>query len=219
MTVRCDKCTLFACYNPQELEKTSKLDFCPMNVCKDALDEAREEYKNPDVGKVALASSWVEATGYMKWTRVEETIEFARKMKFRKLGIACCIGLKKEGKILVDILKANGFEVVFTFCKAGAIVKEELGLKREEKIHPEKFEAMCNPIGQAKILNREETELNVVVGLCVGHDSLFMKYSKALVTVLVAKDRPLCHNPVGALNTAEGYYESKLYEEHRVTAK
>ena len=29
---------------------------------------------------------------------------------------------------------------------------------------------MCNPILQAKILNAEHTDLNIVMGLCVGHD-------------------------------------------------
>ena len=68
---------------------------------------------------------------------------------------------------------------------------------------------MCNPILQAKLLNRAKTDLNVVVGLCVGHDSLFYKYSEALTTTAVTKDRVLGHNPVAALYTADSYY-SKL---------
>ncbi|MEZ4527485.1 MAG: DUF1847 domain-containing protein [Desulfobacterales bacterium] len=44
---------------------------------------------------------------------------------------------------------------------------------------------------QAMVLNQESTELNVMLGLCVGHDSLFLKYAKALCTVLVVKDRVL----------------------------
>ena len=36
----------------------------------------------------------------------------------------------------------------------------------------------------------------MLVGLCVGHDSLFIKYSEAPVTTLVTKDRVLAHNPV-----------------------
>ena len=65
---------------------------------------------------------------------------------------------------------------------------------------------MCNPIMQAKLLNREKTDLNIVIGLCVGHDSLFYKYSDALCTTLVTKDRVLAHNPVGALYQAGSYY-------------
>ena len=68
---------------------------------------------------------------------------------------------------------------------------------------------MCNPVLQAKLLNKAKTDLNVVVGLCVGHDSLFYKYSEALTTTAVTKDRVLGHNPVAALYTADSYY-SKL---------
>ena len=70
---------------------------------------------------------------------------------------------------------------------------------------------MCNPIMQAKLLNDARTDLNVVVGLCVGHDSLFYKYSEAMVTTAVTKDRVLGHNPAAALYTAESYYKKKLF--------
>ena len=65
---------------------------------------------------------------------------------------------------------------------------------------------MCNPVMQAKILNKEKTDMNIVMGLCVGHDSLFYKYSEALVTTLVAKDRVMGHNPAAALYTSESSY-------------
>jgi uncharacterized metal-binding protein len=71
---------------------------------------------------------------------------------------------------------------------------------------------MCNPIGQAMMLNNAETDLNIIMGLCVGHDSLFMKYSEAPVTVLAVKDRVLAHNPLGALYLSDSYYKNKLYK-------
>ena len=46
-----------------------------------------------------------------------------------------------------------------------------------------------------------------VLGLCVGHDSLFFRHSKGLATTLVAKDRVLAHNPVGALQLADSYFQ------------
>ena len=60
------------------------------------------------------------------------------------------------------------------------------------------------------LCNRQKTEFNIALGLCVGHDSLFYKYSDALVTTLIAKDRVLAHNPAGALYCAGGYYKNKL---------
>jgi uncharacterized metal-binding protein len=76
------------------------------------------------------------------------------------------------------------------------------------EIEPEEVEAMCNPIGQALILNREKTDLNIILGLCIGHDILFTQYSDAPVTTLAVKDRVLAHNPLGALYS--GYYFKKL---------
>ena len=81
---------------------------------------------------------------------------------------------------------------------------EVIGL--EERWTERTGAVMCNPILQAMILNREKTDLNVVIGLCVGHDSLFYKYSDALCTTLIAKYRALAHNPAGALYQSESYF-------------
>jgi len=179
---------------------------------KDTLADARKLYDNPTTRRISQEAAIVEATGYRKWSRVEETMEFANRIGAKKLGIAYCIGLRREAAILARIYENNGFDVVSVCCKAGSIPKEEVGLNDQDKIRPGTYEAVCNPIGQAEVLNAEETCLNVIVGLCVGHDSLFMKCSKAFVTCLVAKDRVLAHNPVGALYTSESYYRKKLHE-------
>jgi len=122
----------------------------------------------------------------------------------KKLGIATCVGLLSESRVLADILRKRGFEVFGIACKAGVQKKDDLGI-------PERCngigENICNPILQAKMRNKEKTDLNIVMGLCVGHDSLFYKYSDALVTTLVTKDRVLAHNPVAALYTADFYYK------------
>jgi uncharacterized metal-binding protein len=64
-----------------------------------------------------------------------------------------------------------------------------------------KFEAACNPLLQAELLNRAGTDFNVLVGLCIGHDMLFTSNSKAPVTTLIVKDRLSGHNPVVSLYT------------------
>ncbi len=79
-------------------------------------------------------------------------------------------------------------------------------MRDEDKFHPVTFEAMCNPLSQAELLNDAGCELNIVLGLCVGHDSLFYKHSRGLATTLMAKDRVLAHNPAGALQLAGTYY-------------
>lgn len=96
-------------------------------------------------------------------------------------------------------------------CKNGSIEKSFMGLEKSDYLRPDTREVMCNPIGQAEFLNSQETDYNLLLGLCVGHDSLFLKHSKALVTVIGVKDRVLCHNPVAALYQADKYYKNKLY--------
>lgn len=159
---------------------------------------------------VARASAQVEGIFYGKLTRVEEIIEFAKRIGAKKIGIATCDGLIEESKIFAEILTARGLEYYSAICKVGSVDKTEIGILEEHKIKPGSHEAMCNPILQARILNYHNTDLNVVVGLCVGHDSLFTKYSKALVTNLVTKDRITGHNPVAALYTAHSYYNRLL---------
>ncbi|TFG30528.1 DUF1847 domain-containing protein [Candidatus Thorarchaeota archaeon] len=183
-----------------------------MQSHKTVLAEARSLYKEPKNRRVSQESARVEAIGYCEWTRVQETMEFAERMGIKKLGIAYCVGLRREARTLADIYTHNGFDVTSVCCKTGSIPKEEIGLRDDEKIRPGNYECVCNPIGQAMILNAEATGLNVIVGLCVGHDSLFIKHSKALVTCLVAKDRVLAHNPIGAVYTSQSYYNKKLYD-------
>ncbi|MDP3040255.1 MAG: DUF1847 domain-containing protein, partial [Deltaproteobacteria bacterium] len=137
----------------------------------------------------------------------EEIIEFAQRMNFRKLGVAFCSGLFSEGNTLVRILEIHGFEVVSVCCKVGGVPKEFLGLRDDEKVRVGTNETMCNPITQAEIMNEAGTDFNILVGLCVGHDALFLKNANALTTVLVAKDRVLGHNPVAALYGAKGYFQ------------
>ena len=127
-------------------------------------------------------------------------------MGYKKIGIANCISFVDHAYVLSGILESNGFEVVSVACKNDSIPKEELGIADHEKVRPGQFEALCNPIAQAELLNAHGCEFNVVMGLRIGHDSLFFKYAKGLTTVLVAKGRVLGHNPVAALQLADSYY-------------
>lgn len=182
---------------------------CPSPQLGEAESLAR--YRDETEERLAVNAARVEGHGYGRLTRVEETIDFARRCSFSHLGLAFCVGLHAEAKIVARILRANGFAVDSVACKNGSFPKEELGLSDEDKVRPGRFEAMCNPIGQAMALSRAGTELNIVLGLCVGHDSLFMMHSKAPVTVLAVKDRVLGHNPLAAVYLADGYYHDRLF--------
>jgi uncharacterized metal-binding protein len=180
--------------------------FCPTKVDQATIDAARGAYDDPETRRVAQISSVVEAEGYCRWTRVEEIVQFAKRMGYTKIGIANCISFVDHAYVLSGILESHGFEVASVACKNGAIPKEEMGLRDDQKIRPGGFEPLCNPIAQAELLNRHGCQLNILMGLCVGHDSLFFRHAAGLTTVLVAKDRVLAHNPVAALNLADTYY-------------
>jgi len=195
--------------------------FCPTVQQKEVIEKANREYVKPGVLHFAQQASIQEGEGYINRDvkpfvlhpakpRVQEICEFAQKSGYKRLGVAFCSGLHTEALSLTHILEAQGFEVISVVCKAGRTPKEYIGIKDEEKVRIGEFEPMCSPIAQAMILNEEKTDFNILVGLCVGHDSLFLKYSEAYCTVLVAKDRVLGHNPCAALYTAGSYYARML---------
>ena len=126
-------------------------------------------------------------------------------MEYKKLGLAFCVGLEKEAKIIQRILEKD-FEVFSVCCKVSGIDKDKYAL---EKLHPGNFDPTCNPITQAEMLKNKGTQLNIIVGLCIGHDILFTQHSAAPVTTLIVKDRLLAHNPAGAIYS--DYYLKKTF--------
>ena len=185
---------------------------CPTVCRSETIEKSKAAYNSdPAVRQFALNAARQDGSCYLPGPnprgpspqafkpRVQETAEFCLRMGYRKIGLAYCGAVHHEGATLQKILTAYGLDVVSVMCKNGGIPKEHLGITEEEKNCPGRYEVMCNPIGQAMILNEAGTEFNLVLGLCVGHDSLFMKYSDALCTVVAAKDRVLGHNPMSAL--------------------
>lgn len=208
MCLSCNECGVKNCQ-----KKNSRYPaFCPttQKVQDGELEQLNQIYAGPEEdGRMARTAARIEAEYYCQKTRVEETVLFIQKMGYQKVGIATCVGLLPEAKTFARILKKNNIQPYMVICKVGGQDKCEMGLTDHEKVRGGGPETMCNPILQARILNREHTELNVAIGLCVGHDSLFYKHSEAPVTTLIAKDRVLAHNPAGALYSK---YYRRLYE-------
>ena len=220
LIVNCGKCPRPVC-NSTAYEDGP--DNCPYKVRLEVIKQAFEKYMQSDVHKFALNASRQEGAGYMRLphspagpspvkSRIEEVMEFSNRMGYKRLGVAYCGGAQNEASMLVPVLENRGFEVVSVCCKCGGIPKENLGLEDWEKVNPGEFEAMCNPIAQAEILNSYNTDFNLVMCLCVGHDSLFLKNANAPCTVIAAKDRLYGHAPLNAL------YQSKSYH-RRLMAK
>lgn len=203
--LKCSFCGLKACCSEGQTEHP---EFCPTKLFESTIIKANKSYaENAMIRSLARESARVEAEGYGKWTRIEETINFAKRLEVKKIGIAHCEGLRREAMVVHKILVTNGFQVNSVCCKVGKLDKMDLGLKNEEKVHPDQFETACNPIAQAEVLCEAGSEFNIVIGLCVGHDSLFMMHSKVPTTILIVKDRVLGHNPVAALYTSQSYYK------------
>ncbi len=189
--------------------------YCPTVQCPEAHEQAKEIYLQEDSYKFAAEAARQEAKSGMVIdgsyinikTRVVETVEFCKRMGYKHIGIAFCSGLMKEARIMTEILETNGFKVSSVVCKVGCVNKTHIGLSRDEMKHPADHESMCNNIDQALILNEQGTDFNIVMGLCVGHDSLFIENSKAKCTVLIVKDRALGHNPVQALYLYDSYFD------------
>ncbi len=159
-------------------------------------DKLKALYEDERLGGIFRAASAIEARHYRKENRLSEIILFAKELGVTKVGLAFCVGLSSEAETTAEILKQH-FDVVSVCCKVCGIGKDEFGL---ERIRPgDEIEVMCNPAGQAEMLNDAGTGLNIVCGLCVGHDSIFYMKSKAPVTTFITKDRVLGHNPAAAI--------------------
>jgi uncharacterized metal-binding protein len=205
----CTACGVLNCYRKEK----SFPEFCLTTKSIKNKEELLELYKDGQTAAIARTAAEIEGLYYGKLTRVEEIVAFAKRLGAKKIGIATCIGLVKEARIFQDILEVKGLQGYAVLCKVGAIDKTEIGVQPEYKLQKGEHESMCNPVLQAKLLNEWKADLNVIVGLCVGHDSLFIKYSEAPVTTLITKDRVLGHNPAAALYTSGFYYKRLLQAE------
>ena len=205
----CSECSIRNCYRRDRKYP----DFCLSSQYHDAVEKTRELYTSDSVdGRLARAAAEIEGEYYGRLTRLEETIRFAKKLNVTKLGIASCIGLLDEASLYAKIVRTAGIETKTVICKVGAIDKTEIGLPDDLKVCPGCNESCCNPALQAQVLNEWGSQLNVMVGLCVGHDAIFARHSEAPAVTFIVKDRVLGHNPAAALYTAKFYYKRVLDE-------
>lgn len=209
-TPQCVKCTTLRCSSKERNKKAPP--FCPTEKYADLARETIAEYKSPE--NQAIIQGWLglmskildpeKAKEKWSWTRVHEIMEYAKIRGMTRLGIATCYALLPESKILSDILESNGFDVVSVSCLCGETNPPDMGLPGN---------ISCNPILQAEVLNHEKTDLNIMVGLCVGHDILFLRHIKGETTPLVVKDRSLGHNPVAALYQSQGFFRDRFVKQ------
>ena len=135
--VNCAKCPRPVCNSPAWQEGPAN---CPRKVMPDVITKATEKCFSSDFRDFALKASKQEGSGYLRLphapngpspvkSRVEEVMEFAQRMGYKRLGVAYCGGIQFEAGLLVPILENRGFEVVSVQCKCGSVPKEYLGIQ------------------------------------------------------------------------------------------
>lgn len=220
---KCAKCPRALCGSASmdELDPGALPEYCPMRTSKELVGRSMELYQGR-IAEIYLPATVTEGEAYQSVRgttmavrpRVKELIEFAKLIGAKLIGIAFCAGLRDEARRLTALLEHQGLSVASVMCKCGGIEKERLGIDKRHKIgDPEEFEAACNPVLQAELLNEAKTDINVIVGLCIGHDMIFAMQSRAPVTTLIVKDRLLGHNPIMALYS--GYHKGVIESQER----
>jgi len=191
--ITCDICNKVDC---RESYPNGIPAYCPASKYGDVLKEVKKEYLKPDTTKLFVASRKITKKGYCKWPRIKEAIEYAKELGLKKIGLTTCIGTIRETHQIAQLFRGAEFDVLAVGCHIGGVHEKEYLVPEE---YWSKHETTCNPIAQAQIMNESSTEMNFSIGLCVGHDALFNKYSKAPVVTLLVKDRVTAHNPAAVL--------------------
>ena len=199
-------------------------EFCPMKHKGEIIERAMKKYQEAKSRELYVNSTITEQKAYelvrgrriSVRPRVLEIIKLSEMMDWKRIGITYCGGLRNEARRAVEIFESAGLEVYSVRCKCGNIDKTVFGVQKEYKIsnlvgEPDRFEAGCNPIVQAEVLNSEKLDLHIIIGLCIGHDIQFNSHSKAPTTTLLVKDRVTGHNPMVSLYSA--YHHPRYWSE------
>lgn len=224
----CALCYENGCYK-KNMDKVT-MPKCPTKYEKERIDEITKKYNGEEL-KIAKVAAEIAVDRYGGKSRIEETIEFIKKMEYKKVGLAFCYALKEEARLFANLLdvtlnaktvltptkneeiskkdkEAVKIKLESVMCKMGSIDREKLGLKDFDSDSI----PMCNPIAQAIFLNEQKAKVNILLGLCVGHDYLFNMFAEAPSIVLAVKDRLYDHNPIEGFRDENGYCITTLKE-------
>ncbi len=199
----------------QTLEKLEEIDClnCQDRACLRGENciqsEAYKTVKPTDEVREMLESTMdVAFEEERKLCRIAELVYYCLGMKYKRIGVAFCIDLLQPATILASVLK-RFFTVFPVCCKIGGVDSEidQSGSSYSSNRHRSNHIA-CNPLMQAEVLNKLGTDMNVIVGLCVGADSIFTSASEAPVTTIFVKDKSLANNPIGAIYS--DYYLNEI---------
>lgn len=153
-------------------------------------------YKNDDFVKWAVgAHSQLLGRGGSRWPRIRHIAGFCKAGGITKAGIGVCMGFLEEAKHVKGYLSEQGIDAVVVCCGIGGLKLEDMGISRDVGYDY----TSCNPVSQINILNGAETGINIMMGLCVGHDMIFNRLSEAPVTALFVKEHISGHSPYSTI--------------------
>jgi uncharacterized metal-binding protein len=170
--------------------------YCQANHYLKEIEKANKAYAAPEVVDIYTAACVVGKKNDGYRTRIEEALDFTKEMRFSKVGFATCVAFGRELEVIRRLFEQAGIEVFSAGCQIGRSSATDRGLPHLEA-YPDN--STCNPVAQAVILNKAQTQLNYIIGLCMGHDILFTRYSSAPVSTLIVKDRLMGNNPAAAI--------------------
>ena len=158
-------------------------------------EEIKQKYTEENTQKIVqIAAKLVDNGRAGTLSRLEEIVEFCNLNNFNKIGLAYCYGMEKEATDISDYIKFSGLNVVPVSCTVGGYQENDFNQDTKSE------SVACNPIGQAEQLNKENVQLTLAMGLCLGHDILFQKHIQSDCTTLVVKDRVHQHKPLEHLS-------------------
>ena len=170
-------------------------EYCEANNFINEVENSTNEYKKAETRALYKAASIVGQNNKGMTPRIKEAVLFAKELKLERVGFAACISMEREMPIIEKLFTKEGFQVFTVSCQIGRVSAESRGVPEVKDF----VRSMCNPIAQANILNRNKTQLNFILALCMGHDILFTQYSEAPVSTLIVKDRVTGNNPAAAI--------------------
>jgi uncharacterized metal-binding protein len=157
--------------------------------------EIINQYREAENSKIIVsAAQLVDNHRAGKLSRIDEIIEFATSMNYKKIGLAYCYGMELYAGAIQAMFTEKGFLVSSVSCSVGGLEQSETNAA--SCIH----NVSCNPLGQAHQLNSENVDLTLIIGICMGHDILLQRNLKMDFTTFVVKDRVHHHNPLLAIN-------------------
>ena len=122
---QCARCPVYVC---RAGDREHGPEACPMHG-----DFPAAEYLYVDAAErsIARVAALVEASGYRRWKRTQEVMEFAKRLDFRRLGVVFCSDMASIAEIYIRMLNKNGFETVSAGnpgreCEPETLASEEL---------------------------------------------------------------------------------------------